>query len=68
MFDESPNFAEYYRQGLACLIMARLSDIPDIQARWQLMSQTWFKLAEKTVEPRPPETADSNVIPLRWGM
>ena len=68
MTDESPNFSEYHRQGLACLTMARLSDLPDIQARWLLMSQTWFRLAEKTLEPRKPQSASSNVIPLRWGM
>jgi hypothetical protein len=68
MTEGTPSFAEYHRQGMACLTLANLSDVPDIQTRWLLMAQTWFKLAEKTDDPTPSQTASSNVIPLRWGM
>ena len=46
MTEGKPSFGEYHRQGMACLFLARLSDVPDVQARWLMMSQTWFKLAQ----------------------
>ena len=46
MTEGEPSFGEYHRQGMACLFLARLSDVPDVQARWLMMSQTWFKLAQ----------------------
>jgi hypothetical protein len=67
MTDGKPNFAEYHRQGMACLTLARLSDVPDIQARWLMMAQTWFRLAERTDE-QLSRCDSSNVIPLRWGL
>ena len=68
MSDKS-NFAEYHRQGMACLTIARLSDVPDVQARWLLIAQSWFRLAENANDPVAPSPTDfSNVIPLRWGM
>jgi hypothetical protein len=66
MTDGKPSFGDYHRQGMACLSMARLSDVPDIQARWLLMSQTWFKLAQKADEP-PSQGNSSNVLPLKAG-
>ncbi len=44
--------------------MARLSDVPDVQARWLVMSQTWFKLAQNAVGP-PSQSGTSNVIPIK---
>jgi hypothetical protein len=72
MTEQHPNFAEYYRQGAACLALAQLTDISSIKVRWLRMARTWFTLAEKTIEPvietATKETAKSdgsNVIPLR---
>ena len=68
MTDVQLDFAEYHRQGMACLTIARLSDIPEIQARWQMIAQSWFRLAEKTHNPDSTAPSDfSNVIPMRWG-
>jgi hypothetical protein len=70
MTEKMPNFAEYHRQGMACLALARLSDVPDIQTRWMVMAQTWFKLAEGS-NYHPEQSERPNVIPLRslrWGM
>jgi hypothetical protein len=67
MTDEKPNFAEYHRQGMACLTLARLSDVPDIQHRWTMIAQTWFRLAEMTTNPEPQETKPSNIVSLRRG-
>ena len=36
---------------MACLTMARLSDLPDVQAHWLMMAQAWFRLAEKADDP-----------------
>jgi hypothetical protein len=66
MTEGTPSFAEYHRQGMACLAMARLSDVPGIQARWLMFANTWFRLAEKTTEQ--PASEPCKVIPLRWGM
>ena len=49
---------------MACLTMARLSDVPDVQARWLMMSQTWFKLAQKA-DDLPSQGDPSNVVPLK---
>jgi hypothetical protein len=69
MTDVQLDFAEYHRQDMACLTVARLSDTPEIQARWQMIAQSWFRLAEKTHNPHSPDPSDfSNVIPMRWGM
>jgi hypothetical protein len=72
MTEQKPDFAEYYRQGAACLALAQLTDISSIKIRWLRMARTWFTLAEKTIEPAletaAKETAksdSSNVIPLR---
>ena len=66
--NQKPNFAEYYRQGAACLALAQLTDISSIKVRWLRMARTWFTLAEKTFEA-PVETAAKsdvpNVVPLR---
>jgi hypothetical protein len=35
-----------------------------VQARWLMMSQTWFKLAQKADEPSP-QNYPSNVVPLK---
>ena len=64
MTEAKPNFGEYHRQGMACLTMARLSDVPDVQARWLMMSQTWFKLAQKA-DDLPSQSDLSNVVPLK---
>jgi hypothetical protein len=64
MTEEKPSFGEYHRQGMACLTMARLSDVADVQARWLVMSQTWFKLAQKAVGP-PSQSDTSNVKPIK---
>jgi hypothetical protein len=66
MTEGKPPFGEYHRQGVACLTMARLSDVPDVQARWLLMSQAWFKLAQQADDP-PSESDSSNVVPLKSG-
>jgi hypothetical protein len=50
--NQKPNFAEYYRQGAACLALAQLTDISSIKVRWLRMARTWFTLAEKTFEAR----------------
>ena len=48
MTEDKPSFGEYHRQGMACLTMARQwSGLPDVQDRWLMMAQTWFKLAQK---------------------
>jgi hypothetical protein len=69
MTDRKPDFAEYYRQGAACLALAQLTDISSIKVRWLRMARTWFTLAEKTIEPtiHLPSTKSStpNVVPLR---
>src|SRR5262249_29856690 len=74
MTDRTPDFAEYYRQGAACLALAQLTDISSIKVRWLRMARTWFTLAEKTIEA--PVAASSvksdapNVIqlcPIRGG-
>jgi hypothetical protein len=67
MTEKIPNFAEYHRQGMACLTLARLSDLPDIQIRWTMMAQTWFKLAEG-LNNHSEQRDRPNVIPLRRGM
>ena len=36
---------------MACLTMARPSDLPDVQAHWLMMAQAWFRLAEKADDP-----------------
>ena len=36
---------------MTCLTMARLSDLPDVQAHWLRMAQTWLRLAEKADDP-----------------
>jgi hypothetical protein len=63
MTEGEPSFGEYHRQGMACLFLARLSDVPDVQARWFMMSQTWFKLAQKADDPSS-QSNRSNVVPL----
>ena len=69
MTDRKPDFAEYYRQGAACLALAQLTDIASIKVRWLRMARTWFTLAEKTIEPTIPlpstKTNTPNVVPLR---
>jgi hypothetical protein len=35
-----------------------------VQARWLMMSQTWFKLAQK-VDDLPLQRDPSNVVPLK---
>jgi hypothetical protein len=69
MTDQKPDFAEYYRQGAACLALAQLTDISSIKVRWLRMARTWFTLAEKTFEAPVPETpvkdGAPNVLPLR---
>jgi hypothetical protein len=69
MAGEKPNFAEYSRQGAACLALAQLTDIPSIKVRWLRMARTWFTLAEKTIELPIAETSTKtdarNVVPLR---
>ena len=64
MTEGEPSFGEYHRQGMACLFLARLSDVPDVQARWLMMSQTWFKLAQKADDPSS-QSNRSNVVPLK---
>ena len=65
MTEGEPSFGEYHRQGMACLTMARQwSGLPDVQARWLVMSQTWFKLAQKADESSP-QSYPSNVVPLK---
>jgi hypothetical protein len=64
MTEGEASFGEYHRQGMACLAMARLSDVPDVQARWLMISQTWFRLAQKADEPAP-QSDTSNVVPLK---
>ena len=64
MTEGEPSFGEYHRQGMACLFLARLSDVPDVQARWLMMSQTWFKLAQKA-DDLPSQGDPSNVVPLK---
>ena len=49
---------------MACLTLANLSDVPDIQARWLMMSRTWFELAQKADEPAS-QSDSSNVVPLK---
>jgi len=69
MTDRKPDFAEYFRQGAACLALAQLTDIPSIKVRWLRMARTWFSLAEKTIEPTVAQTSFKtdapNVVPLR---
>jgi hypothetical protein len=69
MTEQKPNFAEYSRQGAACLALAQLTDIPSIKVRWLRMARTWFTLAEKTIEvavaETSPKTDAPNVVPLR---
>ena len=72
IIDRQPDFAEYYRQGAACLALAQLTDISSIKVRWLRMARTWFTLAEKTIEPvietaakKTTKSGASNVIPLR---
>jgi hypothetical protein len=64
MTEGKPNFGEYHRQGMACLTLANLSDVPDIQARWLMMSRTWFELAQKADEPTS-QNDPSNVVHLK---
>jgi hypothetical protein len=64
MTEDQASFGEYHRQGMACLTLANLSDVPDIQARWLMMSQTWFRLAQKTDEP-VLQSDPSNVVKLK---
>ena len=64
MTEGKPSFAEYQRQGMTCLTMANLSPVPDVQNRWLLMAQTWFRLAQKAAEP-PSQSHPSNVVPLK---
>jgi hypothetical protein len=63
MTDRKPNFAEYYRQGAACLALAQLTDISSIKVRWLRMARTWFTLAEKTIEAPIPETPVTDAVP-----
>ena len=69
MTDRKPDFAEYYRQGAACLALAQLTDISAIKVRWLRMARTWFTLAEKMIEKTAAEasikTDAPNVVPLR---
>jgi hypothetical protein len=69
MTDQKRDFAEYYRQGAACLALAQLTDILSIKVRWLRMARTWFALAEKSFEAPVPQTpvkdAAPNVVPLR---
>jgi hypothetical protein len=64
MTEGKPSFGDYHRQGMACLTLANLSDVPDIQAGWLMMSQTWFRLAQKADEPSSQRNS-SNVVPLK---
>ena len=64
MTEGEPSFGEYHRQGMACLTLANLSDVPDIQARWLMMSRTWFELAQKADEPTS-QSDPSNVVQLK---
>ena len=61
MTEGDPSFNEYHRQGMVCLTLANLSPVPDVQNRWLLMAQTWFRLA---VEP-PSHSDFSNVVQLK---
>ena len=51
MTEGEPSFGEYHRPGMACLEMARQSDLPDEQAHWLMMAQTCFGLAQKAYDP-----------------
>jgi hypothetical protein len=51
MADGKSKLAEYRRQAMACLTMARPSDLPDVQAHWLMMAQAWLRLAEKADDP-----------------
>ena len=64
MTEGKPSFVEYHRQGMVCLTMANQSHVPDVQNRWLLMAQTWFRLAQKAAEA-PSQSDPSNVVPLR---
>jgi hypothetical protein len=69
MTNRVPDFAEYYRQGAACLALAQLTDISSIKVRWLRMARTWFSLAEKTIEPTGAKSSVKsdapNVVELR---
>ena len=64
MTEGKPGFGEYHRQGMVCLAMANLSHVPDVQNRWLLMAQTWFRLAQKAAEA-PSQSDPSNVVQLK---
>jgi hypothetical protein len=69
MTERRPDFAEYYRQGAACLALAQLTDISSIKVRWLRMARTWFTLAQKAiavpVAETPVRTDAQNVVQLR---
>jgi hypothetical protein len=44
---------EYRRVHLACLDMAKQSDVPDAQARWLAMATAFLNLAIKAAERQP---------------
>ena len=58
-------FVEYHRLGMACLEMARQSsDLPDVQAHWLMMAQSWFRLARKADDPPSDPSKD---VPSKSG-
>ena len=69
MTEQKPNFAEYYRQGAACLALAQLTDISSIKVLWLRMARTWFTLAEESIAAptaETPATTDAqNVVQMR---
>jgi hypothetical protein len=68
MTDAKPSFSEYHRQGMVCLTLAQLSDMPDVQAHWHKIAQNWFKLAQNA-DGVPQQTASqiasAKVVPLK---
>jgi hypothetical protein len=68
MTDAKTTFGEYHRQGMVCLTLAQLSDVPDVQTHWLNVAQSWFKLAQNA-DGMPQQTAPridaANVIPLK---
>jgi len=68
MTDAKATFGEYHRQGMVCLTLAQLSDMPDVQAHWLKMAQSWFKLAQNA-DGMPQQSGSqidsAKVIPLK---
>ena len=64
MTEGSRTLANITAKAWRVLSLANLSDVPDVQARWLMMSQTWFKLAQKADDPSS-QSNRSNVVPLK---